>query len=214
MRPWVYFCLMTISFAASINARPQSGFYTNPEVDELRLEIDDLKHALNTAQVEINLIDERLNKQNNAAKTQATTKEITGLSQLASTVSRIEKKVSKLEKILEKITNDLRTLSTSTHQTQSKLATIETTLSSHDQRLGEVSKLEKTLHTISKAIGKESPSQTTSTKAKSYRVKAGDSLDKIAKTQHTSIETLRKINNLTSDKIMIGQELKVSENGT
>jgi LysM repeat protein len=205
---------IAISMATPLIARPQSQVYTNPEVDELRLEIDDLKHALNTTQVELNLLDEKLNKQNSAAKTQAIAKEMAGLSQLASTVSVMEKKVSKLEKILEKITNDLRTLNTSTHQTQSKLQAIEMNLSSHDQRLGEVTKLEKTLHTISKAIGKESPSQATSTKAKSYRVKAGDSLDKIAKTQHISIEALRKINNLTSDKIMIGQELKVIENGS
>lgn len=213
MRYFIYFGV-AICLATPLIARPQSGFYTNPEVDELRLEIDDIKHALNTTQVELNLLDERLKKQNNAARTQANAKDVTGLSQLASTVSTMEKKVSKLEKILEKITNDLRTLNTSTNQTQSKLLAIESNLSSHDQRLNEVTKLEKTLHTISKAIGKESPSQATSQRVKSYRVKAGDSLEKIAKTQHISIETLRKINNLTSDKIMIGQELKVIENGS
>ena len=40
-------------------------------------------------------------------------------------------------------------------------------------------------------------------------VKSGDSLDKIAKANKTSIDEIRKINNLTSDKLKIGQLLKV-----
>jgi len=40
-------------------------------------------------------------------------------------------------------------------------------------------------------------------------VKRGDSLDKIARVYNTSIEAIKKANNLTSDRLNIGQQLRV-----
>lgn len=42
-----------------------------------------------------------------------------------------------------------------------------------------------------------------------YKVKAGDSLTKIAKEQGTTISALRRANNLTTDRIKVGQDLKI-----
>jgi hypothetical protein len=42
-----------------------------------------------------------------------------------------------------------------------------------------------------------------------YRVKRGDTLGKIAKRYNTTIELLKKANNLTSDIIRVGQDIKV-----
>lgn len=49
-----------------------------------------------------------------------------------------------------------------------------------------------------------------------YTVKNGDSLWSIARTYNTTVDTLRKLNNLTSDILKVGQILKVpsSESGT
>lgn len=49
-----------------------------------------------------------------------------------------------------------------------------------------------------------------------YTVKNGDSLWSIARTYNTTVDTLRRLNNLTSDILRIGQVLKVpsSESGT
>ncbi len=47
--------------------------------------------------------------------------------------------------------------------------------------------------------------------SKIYKVKAGDSLEKIAKQQQTSIKKLKELNNLTGDQIIIGQRLKIPE---
>ncbi len=46
---------------------------------------------------------------------------------------------------------------------------------------------------------------------KIYKVKAGDSLEKIAKQNQTSVKKLKELNNLTSDQIIIGQKLKIRE---
>ncbi len=47
--------------------------------------------------------------------------------------------------------------------------------------------------------------------AKTYTVKNGDSLGNIARLHQTSSQTLREMNQLPSDKIMIGQKLKVPD---
>lgn len=175
------------------------------ELDELRIEIDDLKYALKTTQVDLGILDERLKKQD--VKSQ--NKDVGTLSLLASQVSTLEKKVSSLEKTLEKAANDLRSLSAASTQALAKIQEFESNISSHEKRLDEVGKLKGTLTNISKAIGQRTESPATS--SQTYRVKAGDSLEKIARSQHVSVDALRKVNNLSNDKIVVGQELRLPD---
>ncbi len=211
-----------IFFAALYCALPlhtvlQAGNYANPDMDELRLELDDLKHALHSTQVDLSLLDERLKKQNTAiagVKGQSVGKEASSLSLLSTTVSNLEKKVAQLEKTLDKAAGDLRTLSNSISQTLSKVNTLETHLSHHDKRLDEVAKLKGTLTSISQAIGQRPSSEPSSAAVKSYCVKAGDSLEKIARINKVPVETIRKMNNLSNDKIIIGQELRLPDDAS
>ena len=55
----------------------------------------------------------------------------------------------------------------------------------------------------------ESPSNTTT-----YKVKKGDSLYKIAEEYNTTVNELKRLNNLTSNTLYIGQELKVPTSST
>ncbi len=198
--------LLLLLLPCILDARPPSGYYTNPEVDELRIEMDDLKHALNTTQVELNLLDERLKKQNN---TLSSVKGQTNPTSAQSQLDKLEKKVTQLEKTLEKATTDLRTLNTSINQTLSKIQTLETDLVSHDKRLEEVTKLKGTLTSISKAIGGQATTLPASTKV--YKVKAGDSLEKVARNHKTTADILRKLNQLQNDRILVGQELRLPD---
>ncbi len=189
----IFFLLLTLP----LYAKPNSGFYTNPELDELRIELDDIKHALKSTQVELGLLDERLKKQD---KVPAQPKDSGSLTLLTAQVNTLEKKVVGLEKTLEKAANDLRALSAASTKIQEDLF-------SHEKRLDEVGKLKGTLTNISKAIGqRETPSST-----KSYRVKAGDSLEKIARNQRTTVEIIQKINHLSNDRIIVGQELRLPD---
>lgn len=211
MRKFIFF-ITAIYFTFPVSARPQSGYYTDSGVDELRIEIDDLKHAIKSTQVELNLLDERIKKQDTyfSAKTTAN-KEMSSLSSLTSQVSSLEKKVFSLEKMLEKAIGDLRTLSNSANQALNKIQVLEQDLSSQEKRFDEVSKLKGTLSSISKAISQK-PSAEMSSATKSYRVQAGDSLGKIARKYRTSVETLREINNISSnDKIIVGQEIRIPD---
>ncbi len=196
--------------ALPIEARLPS-FHTSSEIEELRVEIGDLKHALHTTKVELNLLDERC-KKDSAQLNKAKTQQKEGA--LTAQVLLLEKKVTHLEKKLETVGDDIRTLNASLHQALTKIQTIQTHLLSHDGRLDEVAQLKGTLTSISKAIGARAPTEKTQLQSRSYRVKAGDSLEKIARNEHISIEALRKSNNLTHDKIRVGQELRLPENGS
>lgn len=46
---------------------------------------------------------------------------------------------------------------------------------------------------------------------KSYKIQEGDTLDKIAKENHTTVELLKYVNGLSTDKIKPGMRLKVSQ---
>jgi len=196
--------LVLLCCFASLQAGPRRTDYTVAVMDELRLEVEDLKHALKTTQVELNLLDERLKKQDSGKPG----KELNpGLS---TQVGALEKKVAHLEKTLEKVVQDLRTLSISTSETLTQIQSLQQSLSSQEKRFEEVSKLKGTLTSISKAIGqKPAPEMATSPATRTYRVKPKDSLEKIARLHNTSVETLRKLNQLSNDKIVIDQELRL-----
>jgi LysM repeat protein len=99
-------------------------------------------------------------------------------------VAELKAKIAALEKSLEKLSS----------QTSATLATYKQQIASIEGGFGEISKLRSTLSQFSK---------------KSYYVKAGDSLGSIARKLHVSVEALKAENNLSSDKIVVGQELAV-----
>ncbi len=195
MHAILFFGLVLCSCSSQLSSRQNTSYRSDMSIDEMRLELADVKHELKSTQVELNILDERLKKQ--------TSKQIPD----AAPSSHLEKRISDLEKLLEKTTADLRNLSTHTTQALTKLQALEQEVSSHEKRLDEVVKLKGTLTSISKAIG-ERPAETS---AKTYRVKAGDSLEKIARNHKTNITALKNLNSLKSDKIVVGQELRIPD---
>ena len=193
--------LLLCGCAAQLNSRQTSSYRSDVSIDELRLELADVQHALKATQVELSLLDERVKKEANTLT--STTKQTAH-----STIAQLEARVAHLEKLLEKATADLRNLSTHTTQALSQLHNLEHQVSSHEKRLDEVVKLKGTLTSISNAIG-QGPTSLSSTT--SYRVKAGDSLEKIARKYKVGVGELKAINNLNNDRIVVGQELKVPD---
>lgn len=174
--------LLCVIFSFSLHGRTE----TDAAMDELRLEISDLKHALHTYQVDLRIAEEKIRKQENTIKQQP---KMIGLEDK---ILILEKKLVAIEKGYEKLSN---------HTTQ-----IET-------KLSEVGKLKDTLISLSKNVKKEAaPIAVPVDKSyKTYKVKGGDNLEKIARIENTSIDTLKKVNHLETDKIFIGQILKVPE---
>lgn len=108
--------------------------------------------------------------------------------------SKDDKKIASLEKTIEKINADLRALMAYATQTTTSLSQYRDRIVELDQKLETVSQL------------RSAPSQ-----EKIHHVKSGDSLERISRQYSVSVESLKRENNLTSDRINIGQELKIPQ---
>ncbi len=153
----------------------------------IRIELADVKQELHAVQVNMELLEERMRKQELARLKM--NKEPAVASPL------IEQKIAALE-------NDLKQLGAHYKQALSKIRELESHLAAHESRLGEVVKLKETLTSVSQAIA-------VPTAVKTHRVQAGDSLEKIARQYKTTLSSLKQLNQLKSDQIIIGQTLKI-----
>ena len=90
-------------------------------------------------------------------------------------------------------------------QYKQKIDELEKNITAQDARFEEIKKLKKILNAIASSLNIDNSG------ALSYTVKAGDSLEKIAKSHKTSVEHLKKYNNLDQDLIVIGQRLKIPQ---
>lgn len=59
------------------------------------------------------------------------------------------------------------------------------------------------------SVASKKVTSSTSTKSKVYKVKSGDTLGHIAQRHHTSVSAIKRLNNLRSDNINVGQVLKI-----
>ncbi len=157
------------------------------DIHDLRMEIADLKHALHGTEIEVKLLEERLESaEGSLLQSQAASK--------TEESSDLKRRIVLLEKNLEKISSFFSQTSATLNIYREQIAAI-------DSKLDEIAKLRSTLSQLSK-IRVESPSS-------SYQVKPGDSLEKIARKFQISVDDLKRANNLSSDKIVVGQELAI-----
>ncbi len=157
-------------------------------INDLRMEVADLKHALHGTEVEVKLLEERME---GAEGSIDSARESTDLN----------RKIVVLEKNLDKLTSELRALAQFSTQTTAALSSYRQQIGAIDSKLDEIAKLRSTLTELSRSAA---PVETAS-----YQVKSGDSLEKIARKYQISVDALKRENNLSSDKIVVGQQLAI-----
>src|SRR5258706_9810647 len=127
------------SCTSSWTAAREDKHRTDIVLEEMRVEIADLKHALHTAETEVRLLEDRVRGQEtnvSSLRTQAVPK-----LQKVGEISLIEKRVADLQKMQEKIATDLRELAAHSNQTSSKLKEMQQEIAVNKTRLDEVVKL-------------------------------------------------------------------------
>ncbi len=197
---WALFLtpLMMTSCNTHMAVLQQDKHETTVALREMRSELADLKHALNNAQVEIQILEEQVQ-----AQSTVTSKTKSGPPVPS---PQLEKRLAVIEQAQEKIHTDLKQLSSHANQTSTclqqystKISELEQNLDRHGKLVRDVGDLKSSLKTLS------SPDSTEGT----YKVKSGDSLEKIARNHKVSVEALKKANQLSQNKILIGQELVI-----
>ncbi len=178
---------------------------TSIAIDEMRIELSDMKHTLNNTQVEMQILEEKVRSYENTGKTRSTSNE----SQMDQKLSSVEKRIAQISSSQDKISSDLKQLQLHASQTtssftqyQNRLKQLDAELTSQGRVVEELSGLKTTLKSIAHAVKAQSSPD-------GYTVKSGDTLEKIARVYKTSVASLKKENNLSSNKIVIGQDIKI-----
>jgi len=177
---------------------------------EVQTNLDDLRHDINCFQTEMQILDGRIKYYENALsslKQHDLEKQQAKIDLLAAQIQTLEKKWIALEKNQSGELVDLETLSSHANETIAALAQfkgrigeLEEEIHLQNRRFDDVAKLRGHIENIAKGFTGE---------FKIYRVKPGDSLEKIARAHKTAVDKIKKLNGLDQDLIVVGQELKL-----
>lgn len=158
---------------------------------EIREELADIKHELNNTQVELQILEEQYKTQEKDSK------------KTNSSSTQQDPRISALEKKLTQLSNHGNQTSQYLNDCHAKIAELEKSLEHQNALLTEIVQLKSNLSSLTTSLQKDKLDTSL------YKVKAGDSLEKIARIYKVSITSLKEENNLSNNKIMIGQELKI-----
>lgn len=176
---------------------------------ELQTGIDDLAHDYSCYQTELQILDSKINKQDeniSKIKEQELPVQEDRIKEISQEIIFLRKQIADIKKTIQNSTEDIHRLSCYANETslafsqyKSRMDELEKAVTLQNQKFAEIVKLKSTIQSLAHLLNSFSV----------YRVKKGDSLEKIAKDFETNIEEIKRINHLNNDLIVIGQELKI-----
>lgn len=223
--------LLIALLALALTALPASGYSAakrysyqddqSTQLNELRDSIDDLRHEVNNHEAELRTFDEKLNNQDGRMDSllqQIESSVRANKDLLKGETGSLEERVASQESLNKGIVADMKLLKSHANDT----ATI---IGQYKQKLGELEKMieaqNRSLDALQNAIQALADAmqvkhgavalETSVEGGKMYKVKPGDSLEKIAKAHQTTIQAIKELNGLTKDRIVVGQSLKIPE---
>lgn len=177
---------------------------------EVQTNLDDVRHDINCFQTEIQILDGRIKYYENTLvqlKQHDLEKQQERIDQLASQIQALEKKWCSLEKTQGRDSEELGSLSSHANETtaalqqfKDRIGELEQEIHSQNRKFDEIGKLKGHIEMLAKGLNGD---------FKLYRVKPGDSLEKIARSHKTSVDKIKKFNHFEQDLIVVGQELKI-----
>lgn len=218
---WLSFLvLMTLPQGYPVAAQP----YGRPQPIEdpfrqIRMALSSLKNDVSNHEAEIRTFEARLINQEAALETSR--EHLLDEIQTAQAIQRssnheLENKIQSLEESFKGIVADLKTVHLQSNdsvqvlgQYKQKLGEIEQLLLNQSE---EITHLESALRSMMELMQVKENTAKEMAAIKNgtlYKVQSGDSLEKIARLHKVSLKALKEANNLTSDKITIGQNLKI-----
>lgn len=126
----------------------------------------------------------------------------------------VDTKVDVVEKNIEKIAQDLKTFKKQANELATNISTIQKNLKEKEEiaslQAQQIKDLEQAMRLLTSALQtKTASSSNGKAYQKSYEVKPGDTLDKIAKELDTTVAKIKAENALQKDIIYPGQKLQV-----
>ncbi len=185
---------------------------------KLQTNFDDVRHDLNCFQTEMQILDGRIKYYENALsnlKQQDLEKQQSKIDLLSQQIAAFEKKIAVLEHTNDTGSQDLQQLTSHANETsaalaqfKNRIAELEQEIQSQNRRFEQIAKLKGHFEGLTKQLSSAASDK------KTYKVRPGDTLEKIARFHQTTTERIKKANDLKDDLIVVGQELIIPNDPT
>lgn len=185
---------------------------------EMRDSIDSMRHEVNNHETEIRMYGESVtNQEATLSSLRQQIQEATQFNkdQIKGSSVALEVKIAHLEAVNKSLMADMSQLKNHANE-------FADSLTQYKQKINELEKIiilqNHNIDNIQEAIRalvdalqlKDSKNLIAPEgSSKVYRIKPGDSLEKIARSNNTTVKALKEINNLASDRIIVGQTIQL-----
>lgn len=221
------FLPIALLLSTSTEAAPRRFNYdeeSTTAIREMRDSLEALRHEVENHETEIRMAEERSNNQE--ATIASLRQQVLDANQLnkdlvKGNTSSLDERISTIEASNKGLIADLQKFkthandsSTALGQYKERIAELEKAIAMQNQNMDSlqtaIRSLTEALQVQTKEIAladTRHPTHPTPSDKKTYQVKPGDTLEKIAKNNHTTIKALKEANSLSSDRIVVGQNL-------
>jgi len=202
----IFLSLILLTGCASLGSSKEEKHQMELNLHKVRTGVEEVRHELNSREIEYHVLDGKfidLERAMAHLKKQINELQLDKFESLVGQLQAMGKSVQQLAVKQDKIVADIRQLRSHANETttalvqyKEKITQFEQFVALQNQQLKELIKL------------KEGGAQCAQFENKKvYKIKSGDSLEKIAREQGTSVEEIKKLNQMTSDLIVVDQTL-------
>lgn len=202
----IFVCILGIS--SGLLAPPRMG---GTNTQKIQNAVNYLRHEQENMQVELRLLDGKVNTCESVAQQMRQELEDFRLHHkkaVTSSVTSCESKLDTLQKKQQALISDMRDLKTfanelsaSVTQSRRKLKEFEELIEGQNRNIAH---LEAAFQSFAKALELGDPSSELA-----YKVRPGDTLEKIARAHGVTIQAIKQSNSLSGDLIRVGQTLQI-----
>lgn len=230
--------LLAAAFSATMASSPlysapqQNTFRaddTPMQVREMRGMVDEMRHRLNNHESEIRMYEDKLENLETiieSVRDQLNDSSKAHKEQLKGSSSSLDSRITALEASAKGLADDMRQFKTHANESATALAgykqKIEELAKSIDQQNQNIEHLQAAMRSLMLALNSDAPAPSKSSSASvdpsamgtssiTYRIKAGDSLEKIARSHQTTVQAIKELNGLSSDRIVVGKVLFIPD---
>lgn len=210
---------LLLTFSCHLVAAPKPRYYddqTGTSIREMRATLDDLRHEVNNHEIEIKTYEEKIgglesiidSLRQHSSDTATAHKDA-----LKNSSATLEMKLNSLDTLSKGLVADLKQFKNHANETAAALAQYKTKMIELEKIVDvqnqNIDNLQNAVRSLSDLLQIKSGLTANSSveSGKKYKVVSGDSLEKIAKKNQTSIQAIKDLNGLNNDKIIVGQTL-------
>lgn len=202
---------------SSVSAAPNNG-NANP-LQQVREVVNTLRHELSNQEAELRMCEQRINNQEDTIS--SLRQDVLDTSQtlrdsIKSQTTSLFERLGSLESSNKVLASDIELLRKHANDTTAALEMCKQKFSDLDKSLQLQHQNTENLHAALKSITealqiKENVASIASVEdaTKAYRVKPGDTLEKVARANKTTIKAIKELNNMRNDKIIVDQVLQL-----